>query len=321
MHAVPPSETLRTSPYNCGMLRVRFLLALIAMVCANASAQTSSPAPTPTGNRITILYDAFGKNASLKPDWGYSALVEFEGKRILFDTGNNAGIFEANTKSLGVDLTHLDLVVISHRHGDHISGLKYLLSVNPDVAVYTPADESFRNATPAAFFNQAADSSLAPEMRYFGGKVPTPLPAHGIAWPGAHILNVDHFLDITNHIHLISTIAETPGFRDMPELSLVLDTPRGPIVIVGCSHPGIENILQNLVQQTHNASVYEVIGGLHLLVSPPVQVDKTLTDLVDRFHVQRIAPGHCTGEHVFALLQKHFGKEYVYAGLGESFAL
>jgi 7,8-dihydropterin-6-yl-methyl-4-(beta-D-ribofuranosyl)aminobenzene 5'-phosphate synthase len=302
------------------MLGARFLLAL-TLFGVNAFAQSSSPATAPTGNRITILYDAFGKSAALKPDWGYSALVEFEGKRILFDTGNNAGIFEANTKSLGVDLTHLDLVVISHRHGDHTSGLKYLLSVNPEVPIYAPADEPFRDATPAAFFTQAPDASLPPEMRYFGGNVPTPLPSHGIAWPGAHIHAVDHFLDITNHIHLISTIAETPGFRDMPEVSLVLDTPRGPIVIVGCSHPGIENILQNLVQQTHNASVYEVIGGLHLVVSPPPQVDQTLSALVDRFHLQRIAPGHCTGEHVFALLQKHFGKAYVYAGLGETFTL
>ncbi len=175
------------------MLGARFLLAL-TLFGVNAFAQSSSPAPAPTGNRITILYDAFGKNASLKPDWGYSALVEFEGKRILFDTGNNARIFEANAKSLGVDLTRLDFVVISHRHGDHTSGLKYLLSVNPEIAVYAPTDEPFRDSTPAAFFTQAPDASLPPEMRYFGGNIPSSrCQSHGIAWPGAHIHNCRPF--------------------------------------------------------------------------------------------------------------------------------
>ena len=70
--------------------------------------------------RITILCDAFGPSAgALEMDWGFSALVEYEGKRILFDTGNNSQVFARNVKKLGVDLTHLDAAVISHRHGDH----------------------------------------------------------------------------------------------------------------------------------------------------------------------------------------------------------
>jgi 7,8-dihydropterin-6-yl-methyl-4-(beta-D-ribofuranosyl)aminobenzene 5'-phosphate synthase len=76
-----------------------------------------------TPNRVTILYDSFGKNPALTMDWGFAALVEYGGKRILFDTGNNAQIFEHNVKALGVDLRNLDFVVISHRHADHTSGL------------------------------------------------------------------------------------------------------------------------------------------------------------------------------------------------------
>ncbi|HEX4934716.1 MAG TPA: MBL fold metallo-hydrolase, partial [Gemmatimonadaceae bacterium] len=76
--------------------------------------------------RITVLYDAFGAPSALRKDWGYAALVEYGGKRILFDTGNNAKIFEHNVKQLGVDLKRLDAVVLSHRHGDHTSGLTYL---------------------------------------------------------------------------------------------------------------------------------------------------------------------------------------------------
>jgi len=71
---------------------------------------------------VTILYDAFGESKELTKDWGFSAFVEHNGKRILFDTGNDAAIFEHNVKALGVDLTKLDFVVISHRHADHATG-------------------------------------------------------------------------------------------------------------------------------------------------------------------------------------------------------
>src|SRR5215475_15209882 len=91
-------------------------------------------------NRVTILYDAFGRSSSLKKDWGFSAFVEYNGKRVLFDTGNNADIFAQNVKALGVDLKKLDFAVISHRHGDHTSGLTYLLSVNPNIKIYAPKE-------------------------------------------------------------------------------------------------------------------------------------------------------------------------------------
>src|SRR5258705_9356607 len=93
-----------------------------------------------TKDRVTILYDAFSDNKAVTKDWGFSALVEHDGKRILFDTGNNPEIFEHNVKALNVDLTKIDFAVISHRHADHASGLKYLLKINPDVTVYLPAD-------------------------------------------------------------------------------------------------------------------------------------------------------------------------------------
>src|SRR3954471_6038060 len=87
----------------------------------------------PRQAQITILYDAFGENSRMQKDWGYAALVEHGGKRILFDTGNNPTILAANAKAKGIDLTKLDFAVMSHRHGDHMGGLSYLLSVNPKV--------------------------------------------------------------------------------------------------------------------------------------------------------------------------------------------
>ncbi|MGH9392368.1 MAG: MBL fold metallo-hydrolase, partial [Vicinamibacteria bacterium] len=98
--------------------------------------------------RITVLYDAFGVPSDLKRDWGFAALVEYGGKRILFHTGNDAAIFERNVKALGTDLTKLDGVFISHRHGDHTTGLGYLLEVNPGVRIFAPQEGAFFKSIP-----------------------------------------------------------------------------------------------------------------------------------------------------------------------------
>ena len=119
---------------------MKLLLAgtITGMVITTAAIGTAAAAGPE--NRITILYDAFGKDASMRKDWGFSALVEIAGKRILFDTGDDRDIFAANVKAKNVDLTKLDFVVLSHRHGDHMAGLAHVLSVNPTVKIYAPKE-------------------------------------------------------------------------------------------------------------------------------------------------------------------------------------
>src|SRR3974377_2025296 len=119
----------------------RYLVStLTALFAGGAATAATLPAARPHSQKaqITILYDAFGKASAMTKDWGFAALIEYGGKRILFDTGNNADIFAHNVKVKGIDLTKLDFVVVSHRHGDHTSGLNYLLSVNPSVPIYAP---------------------------------------------------------------------------------------------------------------------------------------------------------------------------------------
>src|SRR5947208_17071893 len=105
------------------------------MISAAAIGASAAYAQSSTG-QITVRYDAFGKTSTMKKDWGFSAYIEYGGKRILFDTGNDADIFAHNVAAKGVDLTKLDSAVISHRHGDHTSGLNHLLRVNPAVKIY-----------------------------------------------------------------------------------------------------------------------------------------------------------------------------------------
>jgi 7,8-dihydropterin-6-yl-methyl-4-(beta-D-ribofuranosyl)aminobenzene 5'-phosphate synthase len=107
-----------------------FVLAGAELAAAKASAD---PAPEPpSSNRILSLYDAFGKELpGVTQDWGFSCLIDYEGKHILFDAGLNADIFAQNVKALGVDLGKIDFAIGSHAHPDHLSGFDHLLKVNP----------------------------------------------------------------------------------------------------------------------------------------------------------------------------------------------
>jgi 7,8-dihydropterin-6-yl-methyl-4-(beta-D-ribofuranosyl)aminobenzene 5'-phosphate synthase len=293
------------------------LLLAIPMLCGlvSTAAEASSP---PTRSRVTILYDAFGTRPGLTRDWGFSALVEYGGQRILFDTGNNARTFAHNVRRLGVDLRQLSFVVISHRHGDHTAGLNYLLQVAPHVKIYAPREGFgvFGAALPGTFYRR--DSTLPDSMRYFGASPPAEL-RFGTPWPNANFTWVDSLTEVAPGVALISTVSNTPGTLELRELSLLLRTPEGLVVLVGCSHPGIETILR--ASRVWGNHVHLIFGGLHLVTSPDTTVTRIGAALHDEWKVDRIAPGHCTGEPAFADLRRRFGARYVYAGLGSVTAI
>lgn len=288
------------------------MLALVAWLAAAGGVQQAGGPPAHAPTRVTILADAFGDRAGLHKDWGYSALVEHHGKRILFDAGNDADALRRNAEALGQDLRDLDFVVISHRHGDHTDGLHYLLEVNPDVRIYAPDDEYFGGPTPHAFFRRSVDS-LPRRMRYFDGEVPDPLP-HGSPWKRANLERVAAEREIVPGIRLVPNLSQGPTFRETPELSMAIDTADGQIVLVGCSHPGIERILASMQAKTR--PVRMLVGGLHWIPLPDAEVERLARSLRDDWRVRDVAPGHCTGEVGFAALSRVFGRRYRYAGLG-----
>jgi 7,8-dihydropterin-6-yl-methyl-4-(beta-D-ribofuranosyl)aminobenzene 5'-phosphate synthase len=263
--------------------------------------------------RITVLYDAFGKPSAMQKDWGYAALVECRGKRILFDTGNDPNIFAQNTRAKGVDLTKLDFVVMSHRHGDHMGGLIYLLKVNPAVKIYAPKEAFgvYGADLPSSFYRK--DPSLPLEQRYYDG-VPPDVMRLGSAWPSANFYLVGKDTEIAPDIHLIALISDKLGTLEMRELSLAIDTPQGMVIVVGCSHPGVDKIVA--VAAAINPRVLLIAGGFHLVETGDRDIQKIVADLRDTFSVQYVAPGHCTGEPAFTALTKAFGDRYLYAGLG-----
>jgi len=267
-----------------------------------------------TPNRVTILYDSFGKSPTLTMDWGFAALVEYGGKRILFDTGNNAQIFEHNVKAAGVDLQKLDFVVMSHRHGDHMGGLAYLLKVNPTVKIYAPKERSgvYGDDQPSRTWYRK-DPSLPAEQRYYGG-APPEIIHMGEAWPGANFQLIDKNIEIVPGMYLIALVSDKPGTLELRELSLAIRTPDGLVLVVGCSHPGVEHIVQEA--RAIDPHINLLFGGLHQIQAPDPEVERIARVLHDQYKLDRIAPGHCTGEPEFAALKKTFGDHYLYAGVG-----
>jgi 7,8-dihydropterin-6-yl-methyl-4-(beta-D-ribofuranosyl)aminobenzene 5'-phosphate synthase len=269
-----------------------------------------------TPNRVTILYDSFGKNPSLTMDWGFAALVEYGGKRILFDTGNNAKIFEHNVKAAGVDLQKLDFVVMSHRHGDHMGGLAYLLKVNPTVKIYAPKERSgvYGDDQPSSTWYRK-DASLPAEQRYYSG-APPEIIHMGEAWPGVNFQLIDRNTEIAPRVYLIALVSDKPGTLELHELSLAIRTSDGLVVVAGCSHPGVERILQEVTAIDHHINI--LFGGLHQIQAPDPEVERIARALHDQYKLDRVSPGHCTGEPEFAALKKAFGEHYAYAGVGST---
>jgi 7,8-dihydropterin-6-yl-methyl-4-(beta-D-ribofuranosyl)aminobenzene 5'-phosphate synthase len=267
-----------------------------------------------TPNRVTILYDSFGKSPTLTMDWGFAALVEYGGKRILFDTGNNAQIFEHNVKAAGVDLQKLDFVVMSHRHGDHMGGLAYLLKVNPTVKIYAPKERSgvYGDDQPSSTWYRK-DPSLPAEQRYYSG-APPEIIHMGEAWPSANFQLIDKNIEIVPGMYLIALVSDKPGTLELRELSLAIRTPDGLVLVVGCSHPGVEHIVQEA--SAIDPHINLLFGGLHQIQAPDPEVERIARVLHDQYKLDRIAPGHCTGEPEFAALKKTFGDHYLYAGVG-----
>jgi 7,8-dihydropterin-6-yl-methyl-4-(beta-D-ribofuranosyl)aminobenzene 5'-phosphate synthase len=296
-----------------------FLIAIASISLFACAGPMTSPQITNSQQaQITVLYDAFGKDPTMTKDWGYSALIELNGKRILFDTGDNPEIFAHNVKTKGVDLTRLDFVVMSHRHGDHMGGLTHLLSVNPKVKIYAPKENFgvYGFDLPSKFYRKA--DSLPAEMRYYDG-TPPEIMHFGTAFPRANIQLIDKTTEVAPGITLIALVSDAPGTKELKELSLAINTPDGVVLVVGCAHPGLEAIVAELVKI--DPHIHFITGGFHLVVAQDPVIEKVATALHDTYMVDYIAPGHCTGEPTFAALKTVFGDHYLYAGLGTTLPL
>lgn len=324
------------------MKRLALLLFMLFTGMLGLNAQ-HVPSFTINEGSITNLYDAFGKDTALVKDFGFSCILKYNGKVILFDAGSNADIFKHNVERLGIDLKMVDYVVVSHGHFDHLNGIDYLLTVNPRVKIFFPYDIFW--GAPVPFDATGQDTlvrdSLPLYMRYFdGAKTKFRINQSGRFW-NANIEFLKDSKEILPGLRLVASSSPFMGYfsgypnksfvegqfeedehsqykyTQLPELSLSLQTEKGEVVIVGCSHSGVERIVSQAKKET-GRNIELVYGGFHLL---PFGRDKTVEIgqyLKNSLGVHKVAPAHCTGHLAFKVFSNLFQSDYLYAGLGET---
>jgi len=228
---------------------------------------------------LTVLYDNIPFDKNLQSHWGFSCLVEKGSTRVLFDTGAQPETLLSNLKALKVDVARLDAIVLSHIHADHTGGFPGLAAeVVTDPPVYVPA-------------------SFPPEFKQ---KI--------------------REIDVTDPMVLpdrdFRTTGELPG-RPVNEQALIITTDRGLVVITGCAHPGIVDIIRR-VREISGERIHIVLGGFHLLQTPAAEVEKIAREL-RHLGVQRVAPSHCTGEAAIEIFKKEYGADFEASGVGRVF--
>lgn len=242
--------------------------------------QTVSAPPAVT---IAVTYDNNPYDDRLRTAWGFSCLVRLPELTILFDTGGDSSILLHNMEQLQIDPKEIDIVVLSHIHGDHVGGLGGILSQNSDVVVYLPAS-----------FPQ----SLKEDVRRYG----------------AEVQEVDEPRELFDGVY---TTGELDG--GIREQSLIVKTDEGLVIITGCAHPGVVNIVRK-ARELAGDKVYLLIGGFHLGGASAAEVE-SIIDSFQQMRVERVAPCHCSGDRARTLFREHYGEGYIECGAGRRIAL
>jgi 7,8-dihydropterin-6-yl-methyl-4-(beta-D-ribofuranosyl)aminobenzene 5'-phosphate synthase len=262
------------------VLRIVMACLILAIIAMGRSA-----APDRTA-RLTVLYDNTAAREGAAPDWGFSCLIEGMGKTVLFDTGTDPKILQANIRTLGIDAGRIEAVVISHLHSDHTGGLLSICEKRPSVTVYVPA-----TLAPAAFSAVPAIDKMARQ--------------------GTKIVRVSDPVSLCPGVRLTGQVI---GPNGIPEVSLLLETKGGGTLITGCAHPGIVDIVRKAAAG-RGKPIEAVIGGFHLSQTPEADTVRIISDM-KAAGVVRCGATHCTGEPAIARFRDAFGKDFIPLGVG-----
>ncbi|MGD8501842.1 MAG: MBL fold metallo-hydrolase [Phycisphaerales bacterium] len=227
---------------------------------------------------ITVTYDNNPCGRGLETGWGFSAFITGAETTILFDTGRGRSLLD-NMERLTAEPNSVDIVVLSHVHGDHTGGLHSFLEKNHNVTVYLP--ESF-------------PKKLKDAARDFGAK----------------IVEVKESLKICENVYSTGRLG-----RWIKEQSLIVRTDRGLVIIAGCAHPGIVRIL-NTARKLLKDDILLIMGGFHLEWATKGKIERIILAFT-QWGVRYVAPCHCSGEKARTLLEKRFGENYIGMGAGK----
>jgi 7,8-dihydropterin-6-yl-methyl-4-(beta-D-ribofuranosyl)aminobenzene 5'-phosphate synthase len=273
-----------------------------------ASKTTSSPAVKSASLVIlsTMLADSAGVG-----EWGFAALVEADGHRILFDTGARPETVLRNSQELGVDLSGVTDVILSHHHGDHTGGLvtlrRELMRKNPKALSQAYVGKGIFLSRPGAEGRESNGTiAVKRDFEALGGSF-VELDRPTALFPGVWLTGPVPRVHPERNWSLRRTILKDGQKVEdtVPEdMSLVLDTEKGLVVVSGCGHAGIINTLEFARQQVRPAPVYAALGGFHLFQADDATIDWTAR-MLRSFEVKQFLGAHCTGiESVFALRER-----------------
>jgi len=251
-----------------------------AFVPAPVIGEKSPSVPARDAVSVTTVFDNYAVGPELATQWGFAAVVVTPAANILFDTGSDGRTLLSNMAKLNIRPKDIHKVVLSHVHLDHLGGLEEFLKANGDVEVYIPA--SFPD-----------------------------LVRQSITSAGAQYRDISGALQIDERI---STTGEM-GARPI-EQSLIIETDEGLVVLTGCAHPGIVNVVRRAKEVVPNRPVALVMGGFHLGSASDNELDRLIQDF-RRLGVKKVVPSHCSGEHARARLQTEYKENYAAGGVGK----
>jgi 7,8-dihydropterin-6-yl-methyl-4-(beta-D-ribofuranosyl)aminobenzene 5'-phosphate synthase len=264
-------------------------------------------------------------------EWGFAALVEVDGHRILFDTGARPETVKQNARELKVDLDSVDDVILSHNHDDHVGGL---LALRRDVKGRRPEALARAHVAPGIFWSRPNASGeetnaalkLRSEYEALGGRF-VEHPGPEAIFPGVWVTGpVPRVFPERNWSKDVGRIVSPAGLVDdtLPEdMSLVFDTPKGLVVLTGCGHAGIVNTIEHARKSVRSAPLYAVLGGLHLFQLDDERLDWTAGKLRE-FGLVHLVGAHCTGIEAVYRIRDRAGltrKTAVVGAVGSSFDL
>lgn len=231
---------------------------------------------------FTVVYDNNPYNPALQTAWGFACWVETPEGVVLFDTGGNGHTLMSNLAQLGLDPHRVDAVVLSHIHGDHTGGLAALLDTGVTPIIYVPA------AFPAAF--------------------------------KAEVHTRTDLVEVTDPVEILPGIYTTGQVgSDIVEQALVVETEEGLVVVTGCAHPGIVEMVRR-ARQVAAGEIVLVLGGFHLKDTAQPQIEAIIAEL-HTLGVQQVAPCHCTGDAARQMFADVFGAQHTPAGVGQVFVV
>jgi len=279
--------------------------------------------------KVTLLSTMLVGSTTGLGEWGFSALIEADGHRVLLDTGAHPDTVLQNAHDLNIDLSDVREVILTHNHWDHVSGLmtlrKEMMKKNPSALSVVHVARGIFYSRPAPEGEDNRMIAVKKEYEATGGKFIEHEESAEI-FPGAWLTGPvprkypERNWSISGKVQTPAGLVEDTIPEDQ---SLVLNTPRGLVVITGCGHAGIINILTFAREEFPSQSVEAVIGGLHLFPATDEQLDWTADKMKD-FKVANLLGAHCTGIEAVYHIRERLGlprASAVVGSVGSSFVL